>query len=162
MADAVRGYMKADVGFVNSGGIRKDMIAGPITLRDIWEISPFGNELVSFSVTGRQLESMMKYQGEKDREFCQVSGLIYAYDRKTKALTMTVGGAPVDPAKVYKVATSNFVASHISEVFGLSDSDIRVEAPIPAVIDRDVYIDLIRRQKNINSRLEGRIRITGE
>ena len=60
IADAQREAVQADVSFMNSTGIRKDMAAGPITKKDIFEILPFRNLLTTFPVTGSQLRSMIE------------------------------------------------------------------------------------------------------
>jgi 2',3'-cyclic-nucleotide 2'-phosphodiesterase (5'-nucleotidase family) len=161
-ADAMRAHAKTDIGLQNSGGIRKDLAAGPIALRDIWEISPFGNEMVQFSVTGAQLRIMFAFQGEKTREFCQVSGMTYAYDRSKpagQALTITVAGQPVDDAKRYSIATNNYVGGHLHEFFNLPEADIAVTPILPPVSDRDIFIDAVRAQKTVRSTIEGRITI---
>ena len=49
LADAQREAADADVGFMNNAGIRKNLSAGPITKRDIFEILPFRNILTTFS-----------------------------------------------------------------------------------------------------------------
>ncbi|MDH7516129.1 MAG: 5'-nucleotidase, partial [Bacteroidota bacterium] len=164
-ADALREYAKADVAFQNSGGIRKDLPAGPITLRDMWEISPFGNEVVVFEVTGEQLLTMLAFQGLKEQEFCQVSGVRYTYDRTKppeKALTATVGGEPVEPGKRYRVVTNSYVGGHLHDIFNLPENEIRVEPLMPPVSDRDVFIEAVRREGTIRSQVDGRIRVIRE
>lgn len=165
MADVIRDYAKADVGLQNSGGIRKDLVAGPITVRDIWEISPFGNEFVTIRVTGVQLLSMLAYQGLKEREFCQVSGVVYRYDRTLppdRALTAYLAdGTMIEPEKEYTVAMNNYTAGHLNEVFGLPQSSIEVTPVYPPQPDREVFIEYVRKQKVISSALEGRITIIG-
>ncbi|MBL0173662.1 MAG: bifunctional metallophosphatase/5'-nucleotidase [Ignavibacteria bacterium] len=163
-ADALRAHAQTDIGLQNSGGIRKDLAAGPVTLRDMWEISPFGNEVVVFSVSGAQLLTMFELQGAKEREFCQVSGVSYSYDRTQPAgtaLTLRVDGKPVEPSRMYRVATNSFVGGHLHDFFNLPEADIPVTALMPAVSDRDVFIEAVRAQKRVRSAVEGRITIIG-
>ena len=164
--DAMRAFAKADIAFQNSGGIRKNLDAGPITLRDIWEIAPFGNSFVTFTVTGAQLRGMIRHQAEVTGEFCQVSGLAYTWDydapegqRLRRAL---VGGEEIDDDRRYTAVTSNYVGGHLHDVFGLPEAAIEVREVLPAHVDRDVFIDAVRTQKEIDPRLEGRITLTGE
>lgn len=164
-ADVMRDYAKADVAFQNSGGIRKDLTAGPISLRDMWEISPFGNEFVTFSVTGAQLRGMLLHQAARTKEFCQVSGVRYRYDFTRggdAALEVTVQGAPIDPARRYTVVTNSYVAGHAWEVFGLPQSAIDPQPVLPAHVDRDVFIDAVRAQRSITPALDKRITFIGE
>ncbi|MBR9976248.1 MAG: bifunctional metallophosphatase/5'-nucleotidase [Bacteroidetes bacterium] len=163
-ADVMRDFAKTDIAFQNSGGIRKNLDAGPITLRDMWEISPFGNEFVVFSVTGAQLLSMMRFQAEETGEFCQVSGLRFSYDYdapQDKALTVAVGGKPVDPEKTYTVTTNSYVGGMLHDVFGLPEAEIEVRPAGSAAVDRDVFIDYVREQKRIDSPADGRITLKG-
>jgi 5'-nucleotidase/UDP-sugar diphosphatase len=164
-SDVMRDFAKADVAFQNSGGIRKDLSAGPITLRDMWEISPFGNEFVTFEVTGAQLLSMIRYQATVTGEFCQVSGIRYTYDYtadETNALKAEVGGKPVQPETKYTIVTNNYVGGHLHDVFGLSEAAFVVSEVYPTHVDRDVYIDYVRAQKQVASSVEGRINLIGE
>jgi 2',3'-cyclic-nucleotide 2'-phosphodiesterase (5'-nucleotidase family) len=57
--DAMRSALNTDLAFLNAGSIRKDMIKGKITVGDIWEINPFGNNIMTFSVTGKLLKEML-------------------------------------------------------------------------------------------------------
>lgn len=164
-ADVMRDFAQADIAFQNAGGIRKNLDAGPITLRDMWEISPFGNEFVTFTVTGAQLESMLRYQAEKTGEFCLVSGLRFTYDYDAppaRALTVEVAGMPVDPARTYTVVTNSYVGGQLHDVFGLPEAEIDVRPAGAAAVDRDVFIDYVRAQKRIDSRKDGRITLKGK
>src|SRR5262249_18277782 len=55
VADAIRADAGADIGLVNSGGIRGDRVhpPGPITRRTLIEIHPFGNIVCKISIPGR-------------------------------------------------------------------------------------------------------------
>ena len=165
MTDVMRDFARADVAFQNSGGIRKDLPAGPITLRDIWEIAPFGNEFVMFEVTGAQLRGMLRHQAEVTGEFCQVSGLRYSWDYgapEGERLEATVGGEEIDHGKTYTIVTNNYVAGHLHDVFGLPEAGVEVKPVYPVHVDRDIFIDYVRRQQRIDSRVEGRITLIGE
>ena len=118
--------------------------------------------MVQFSVTGAQLRVMFAFQGEKTREFCQVSGLVYSYDRAKaadQALTITVGGTPVDTAKTYRIATNSYVGGHLHDFFNLPEAGIPVTPLMPQVSDRDIFIEAVRAQKKVRSSIEGRITI---
>lgn len=164
-ADVIRDFCKTDIAFQNNGGIRKGLPAGPITLRDMWEMNPFGNEFSTFSVTGSQLVTMLTTQAAKEREFCQVSGLKYMYDfslPKEKALQIWVDGKPMESEKHYTVSTNTYVAGHLYDIFRLPEKDIEVRAMYPVELDRDVFIRRIKTQKRVSSVVEGRIIIRGK
>ena len=164
MSDVIRQAAHVDIGMQNSGGIRKDLASGPITIRDLWEISPFGNEIVTFTLTGEQLLSALAFQGKKSREFCQVSGIRYRYDKTLpdeKALTATVNGKPIKPKKKYSVATNSYVGGHLYDFFALPEAQITVHPMEPETTDRDLFIEYVKKQKRIDSKLDDRIIIIG-
>lgn len=158
--DVVRETTKADIAFLNSAGIRKNLDAGPITVRDIWEINPFGNTLVTFTVRGDTLRRMMEWQaGIPSREFLQVSGLRYVYDSSKpvgrQLASIEVNGKSVTDTALYRIATNNYVASHLPEFFGISQNS--VDLTDTGIIDRDAFITYIRKHKIISSSVQGRI-----
>ena len=110
LADCLREYCGADVGLINSGGIRKNMAAGPITLRDIKEILPFENYLVTLEVNGDQLLTMMTANARRQARdrggILQVSGIAYQWqlsrDDHVSLRRATVNGQPVERGKIYK------------------------------------------------------------
>jgi 5'-nucleotidase/UDP-sugar diphosphatase len=79
MTDVMRWKSQAQIGLINSGGIRADLYSGPITVRDLHEISPFANTLVVFPVRGRQLKRILEQDIDRGRDRFQVSGLRYTY-----------------------------------------------------------------------------------
>ncbi len=114
---------RADLSFINSGGVRTDLVPradGSVTYGQIFALEPFGNNLVVVTLTGAQLEALLEQQFEGDGAL-RPSILIpsanfrFAYDRLKPAgqriVAMTLGGKPVDPAARYRVTVNNFLAS---------------------------------------------------
>lgn len=160
-ADVIRKVCRTDIAFINAGGIRKDLRAGPITLRDIWEINPFGNTLQTFSVHGDTLKKMMLWQANiPPREFLIPSGISYFYNSESNGeeqnIIMKMNEKDIDVNAVYSISTNNYVASHLYDFFGVQDENITIAET--GIIDRDAFIEEIRSQKNISSRIEGRVR----
>ncbi len=158
--DAMRYAAKTDIAFHNVGGIRKDLDNGVIKIRDIWEINPFGNTLVTFSVDGSTLRTMMEWQaGVAPREFAQVGGLHYKYDATKpagkKLLSVEVDNRPCIDTALYSICTNNFIGSHLYDFFGLREGSVNVTDT--GMVDRDIIIDYIKIKKNISSVIEGRI-----
>lgn len=98
---------QAEVGLMNGGSIRiDDVIApGPITQYDVIRILPFGGRVSGTSMTGALLQQVME-QGAVNRGsggFLHVAGAVREGDR------WLVGGVPLDPARRYVVATTDFL-----------------------------------------------------
>jgi len=158
-ADVMRDFCKTDIALQNTHGLRKDLPAGNITIRDIWEINPFGNEFAIFKVNGATLKKMMEWQATGEAELMQVSGMRYKFDSSKpfgeKIISIEVGGQPVDDTRIYSIATNSYVAGHLHDLFGLPEKEIQVE--YIGKVDRDVFIDAVKQQKTIHSQAEGRI-----
>ncbi len=59
MADAQRDAARADIALVNPGGVRIDHLAkGPVTVMNIYQFDPFGNELVVTNLTGNEIRAL--------------------------------------------------------------------------------------------------------
>jgi 2',3'-cyclic-nucleotide 2'-phosphodiesterase (5'-nucleotidase family) len=159
IADAMRSYAGADIAFQNSGGIRKEMLAGAVTVRDFWEISPFSNTLVSFTVDGAVLRSMLAHQVAINDDLCQISGASYVYrirNGKRALHNVKIGKHPLDEKKKYTIVTNNYVAAQSKKYFGLDLPESAITQL--NVIDRDILIEEARRQKKITSVIENRIK----
>jgi len=156
ICDVTRARFLADIAFMNSGGIRKDLKAGPIRVRDLWEISPFDNTIEKVEVTGKQLKFMMQYRLDNPRDLLQVSGLSYEYNEaEKKIIKVSVSGQPVGDDKRYTLVTNNFVTGQFERFFGLAPSAVKITPT--NVIGRDILIDAVKAQPVIDSRTENRI-----
>ena len=78
-ADAVRAATVADVALTNGGGIRSDIQAGDVTMKDMVTVFPFGNYVVTQKITGKALvealEHGVRMYPESLGAFPQVSGM---------------------------------------------------------------------------------------
>lgn len=153
LTDVMKKKTRSDIAFTNNGGIRKDLAAGDIKVRDIWEITPFGNTFVTFTIDGKQLLNMVEYMVENNRLMPQ-SGLKITIKRdENKLLKVLVNGEKIDPNKKYSVVTNNYVFDHTKGYFGfVPNNNIKT-----GLVDRDVFLDAVREQKIIDSKIEGRI-----
>jgi 5'-nucleotidase len=106
----------------NGGGIRASIDAGVVTMGEVLTVLPFQNTLATFQLTGKDLRASIE-QGVSEIEegkgkFPQVAGLKYSFDKsvapnegRVKSIETMENGAwvPVDDARVYTIATNNFV-----------------------------------------------------
>ncbi len=151
IADAFREATDTDIAMMNNGGIRKGLDAGKILVRDIWEISPFGNTLVTFEWTGKELTEALDFMAKAGRSM-QVSGIDMMLERNEGLVDALVGEAEIDLEKTYKLCVNNYTASQGEKYFGT-----KIEVKETGLVDRDVLIEAVRKNPIINSGIEGRV-----
>ncbi len=130
--DALRAISDADIGLWNGGGLRKNLNAGDVTGRDIINIAPYGNTLCVLELTGQQILDALEWGArsvpDQNGAFLQVSGMTYEIDvsvpsgciademgfcagieGERRVRNVTVGGEPIDPARLYTAAGLDFL-----------------------------------------------------
>lgn len=106
----------------NGGGLRASIDPGKVTMGEVLAVLPFQNTVATFQIAGKDLVAALEHGvsgiEEEKGQFLQVAGLKYAFDTsvkpnegRVKDVQVQEGGnwAPIDEAKVYTVATNNFV-----------------------------------------------------
>jgi 5'-nucleotidase len=112
----------AAIAFTNPGGVRTDITrrdSGAVTYADLFASQPFRNQLVTLTLTGKQIKDMLEQQwlDPKRPRILQVSkGFSYAWDgskgdgERVIAERMSLHGQPIDPAASYRVTVNNFLS----------------------------------------------------
>jgi len=111
---------KADVAFTNSGGIRADLTIEPgrkVTMSDLFAIQPFGNELIALTISGSQLQELVRKALPKrpGPASLQVShNLRYEWSQAVGAEpvleSISFEGKPLDLGRDYRVVVNSFTA----------------------------------------------------
>lgn len=100
----------ADLGLFNTGSVRVDDVipAGPVTEYDLIRILPFGGNVVLVRMTGEVLLRVLD-QGVANRG----TGGYLAHFRVggSREAGWSINGAALDPARVYRVALTDFLVS---------------------------------------------------
>lgn len=119
MADAMRADVKADVTILNSGSVRGNRVypAGTLTRRDLVAMHPFGGVTAKVEMTGALLLEALNHGvgrlPEAVGRFPQVSGLTMRVNTAAPAgqrvEDVRVNGQPLDPARTYTVAVTDFI-----------------------------------------------------
>ena len=97
---------KVDVGILNFGGIRVSLPQGDLLLDDFVSMFPFKNALTYVALKGSDLQAVFETIAAS-RPF--VLGGVKMAVRNHQIDTLLVGGKPIDPNKVYGVATVDFL-----------------------------------------------------
>jgi 5'-nucleotidase len=111
------GFGEAVVAFMNAGGIRADLDAGPVTFGEAFAVQPFGNSLVTMTLTGAQIEALLEQQFTGGIGRLQVSnGFTYTFSASAPAgdkinpASIMINGTVVNPSASYRVTVNNFLA----------------------------------------------------
>jgi 5'-nucleotidase/UDP-sugar diphosphatase len=103
---------KTDVAFYNMAGVRASFPPGELRFGQLYEALPFSNTVVNVDLTGENLREVI------DRAVCvtgrlHMAGVVvsYRFDGGTPSCvrSIIVGGAPLDPARTYHVATIDYL-----------------------------------------------------
>ncbi|MGA0609242.1 bifunctional metallophosphatase/5'-nucleotidase [Caldimonas sp. KR1-144] len=144
-ATAPAGFGNAQIAFMNPGGVRNPGFTYPsstagegdgnVTYGEAFTVQPFGNSLVTLTITAQNLKNVLEQQfagcrGQANtRMLIPSAGFKYTWDstkacdaRITDVRLVNANGAVVDqivdslgnvvqPAKTYRVTVNNFIAS---------------------------------------------------
>jgi 5'-nucleotidase len=109
----------AVAGFINAGGVRADLPAGVVTYGAMFSVAPFGDLLVSETLTGAQIYTLLDEQfvGKSRPQILGVShGFTYTWDasqpddRKVVRGSVKIDGVPVTETGTYRVTVDEFMA----------------------------------------------------
>jgi 2',3'-cyclic-nucleotide 2'-phosphodiesterase (5'-nucleotidase family) len=124
LCDALADAFQVDFGFLNSGGLRKNLPAGAITRLDVLELLPFDNEVVTFEATGEELLAVLHYNAtqaaEGDKGVLQMGHLTARWRRGPSGVELvapTVRAQPIDPARTYRGVSIDFVVYSQAETY---------------------------------------------
>ena len=129
-ATAPAGLGDAVVAFMNPGGIRDDMLfaeisggeaAGEITFAEAFSVQPFGNSLVTMTLTGTQIDELLEQQFDNPAvggmRVLQVStGFEYEWSdsaatgSKVDIASIKIDGVPIVAGTGYRVTVNSFMA----------------------------------------------------
>ncbi|HWL41311.1 MAG TPA: S8 family serine peptidase [Ilumatobacter sp.] len=158
----VEQYGAVDIGVVNAGGgVRAELFyaasgpetePGQIRFAEANAVLPFVNNVHTITLTGEQFKTLLEQQWKvpefSGRSFLSLGlsdNVSYTYDPTRPFLdrvtSITIDGAPYDPAADYRLATFSFLTAGGDQypIFpqGTNDADT-------GLVDRDVWIQYIR------------------
>lgn len=159
VADAIVAATRSQgvqIGFMNTGGIRKDLETSEgqvATFGNAQAVLPFGNTLVVMDLSGAQLRRVLEQQWDRPSAsgatILQVSqGFSYTWDDKRPVGSRVVPGslklhgAPVEDGKTYRVVANNFLAEGGDNIPEFAKGTNRVDTQL---IDLDALSDFIAR-----------------
>lgn len=110
----------AQIAFMNRAGMRADLPAGPITYGQAFEAQPFGNALITLTLTGQQLQDLLDDQFAFGNFTVLQPSASLRYRIQPVAPgssfvrvvpgSVTVLGLPLDLAAEYRVTANRYIA----------------------------------------------------
>ncbi len=113
-ADAFVEASGADIGFVHSGSLRKDLPGGDVRLVDLLDTYPFVDDVIVKEMNGEQIRRAIEQSLTLERGLLQLSGLELTYDldrpEQQRIVSLQRNGKAVTAADRFSVAAPAFLA----------------------------------------------------
>jgi 5'-nucleotidase len=139
IADSMIWKTGADIAIMNPGGVRVDLVAGDVSVAQVYELQPFANTLMTMDLSGAEVVKVL----EDMTDFCittynKTPETAYVYVAGLR-MTLLVNGAKgqrvkdvqvkgkdgsfkaLDPAATYKVVVNNFMGTGGDKNFTLGE-----------------------------------------
>ena len=157
VTDIMREFTGAEAALINAGSLRASIDKGPITVESVFKAMPYANELLVVDLTGKEMlealtRSVRGTRDEEDGGFLHVSGIRFKIDGKIPK-DVAVGGEPLDIARIYKVAITDFMYTG-GDGYDILAGKPAVNTGLPL---RELIVDTIRRKAVIDAATDGRI-----
>lgn len=160
IAEMQRWKTGADIGFMNPGGLRADLLGNAgdpreVTYRQAANTQPFANTLVTMDLTGDQVKDLLEQQWQRDadgnvpsRPFLRLGtseGFTSTFDASrpegSRITGMWLDGTPIDPDATYRVSATSFLAGAGDNFWAFAEGDAVQDTgftDLQAVVD---YLD---------------------
>jgi 2',3'-cyclic-nucleotide 2'-phosphodiesterase/3'-nucleotidase len=167
ITDVMRWKTGADIGLQNTGGIRANILSGPISKGMIFNVCPFGNTLVTFTLSGQEIKKLLEQDIERGSDRLQISGFKYKYFPKQKkpfgkrvtfievnGEVVVKDGRVILPTRTFFVSSNDYLAGHAEDkYFGFSVDKVVDTGSVLS----NVLIEWLEIHKVIDYKREGRI-----
>jgi 5'-nucleotidase len=134
----------AEVSFMNPGGVRTDLFSRggsgaqfALTFAEAFEVQPFGNRLVTMTLSGAQIQSLLDMQLELGRLLQVSKGFTYRLVMLqpgarpgVESGSIRIGGKPLDAKRKYRVTVNSFLAGGGDRFSVLREGTDRKEGPL--------------------------------
>lgn len=166
----------AEIAFINQGGIRAnltwlpasgDQKAGRLSYADLYKVLPFGNTIVTVTLTGEEIRQALEQQYDPSRSRPQLilgvsSGFSFDYNSKaeqgSRIQNVMLHGAPLDSARTYQVTLGDYLAAGGDSWTAFKGG----RDPVGAGIDLNALKQYIRDNSPLSPPPVDRIRMVGQ
>lgn len=177
-ADAFRYVVDADIGYMNGGSIRADMLQGDVTVNSLLSVQPFNNSVVQAEISGQafldMMEMAMMIWPEENGSFPHVSGVTFSVNTAIPSSVVlneyeefvgVSGEYRVYDLKIYNRETGNYEPIDLNKTYTLAASNyILLECGSgmkmlenAKILQNDGMLDIEAMERYMVEELEGRI-----
>lgn len=151
---------RAQVAFVNSGGIRNEIHKGDITIGDIISMFPFPDDLTYMELSGKDLRDLMNHSANLTNGVLQASsGFEMKYDStkpvNERVVSVSINGKRVEDNTYYPIIANSFLARGGDGFTAFTQG--RNAKDIPNTSAATAVIEYIKQKVTINMPKEERI-----
>ena len=145
ITDAIREVSDADFAFQNTGGVRVNYLKkGPITVKDVYSMDPFNNDVVVYQMTGAQVKKFILNTYRKNGGYpSYVSGMTYSVSDDGKTVWVNTKGEEFSTKKLYKVAMNSYMASTVN----IESED---DGQSKFMTSEEMLIEFLRKHKEVD------------
>ncbi|MCL2918721.1 bifunctional UDP-sugar hydrolase/5'-nucleotidase UshA [Shewanella litorisediminis] len=148
LAMAQSDKVKADVGVMNSGGVRASIEAGDISYRDVLTVQPFGNTVTLSTMTGTELAEYLGVVASKQIDsgaYAQITGVKMTVDCTAQSVAISdVNGKGFTGDATYTFTVPSFNADG-------GDGYPVLNAVKTGYVDADVLYDFFKQKRSIKA-----------
>ncbi len=183
--DATRTSAGAQIAFMNRGGIRtslpyssKSAPDGVVTYGELFAIQPFGNSVVTMTLTGAQIKTLLEQQfkgcslgfppgktaNRFENQILQVSdGFTYTWNPagaacdKVETNSIRLNGTPIAAEQKYRVTVNSFLADGGDQMYEFTLGTERVTGGN----DADALANFFEKHPSITPNAIARIKLAG-
>lgn len=150
--------VKPDLGLINPGGVRADLLAGEVTYKEVFDVQPFANDMTYATLTGAEIKSVLEqqWQTKNGNETTTMLGwsnnFAYTFDatrpKGDRITSISIDGKPIDPTKHYVVAAGAFLLNGGDGFTALKNGTMQSTG----LLDVDLFTDYLATHPGITPR----------
>lgn len=137
------------------GGLRVDFPKGNVTVSNVFELMPFENQLIVFTLKGTDVQQVLDYIASKNG---QPVARLQMKIVDMKPADVLINGEPFDVNKTYRVLTSDYIGEGGDNVPAFWNA---IDKKVIGLKVRDALMNYVKETeaagKIINPKLDGRI-----
>ncbi|GGE67773.1 bifunctional UDP-sugar hydrolase/5'-nucleotidase UshA [Shewanella carassii] len=148
LAMAQASKVNADIGVMNSGGVRDSIAAGDISYRQVLTVQPFGNMITLSTMTGAELSDYLGVVATMQRgsgAYAQITGVKMTVDCQAKSVAISeVNGKDYSATDSYTFTVPGFNAAG-------GDGYPKLDPVQTGYVDAEVFYSFLKEKKSITA-----------